>query len=204
MSSKRPDDPSEEKFDSKMMLLGLLLLLGAGGLLWLSLTPDTKTAPNATTLYSKKYEEKVNRYLMLTNEKMELQKQRMMVENHALAPDYEDTRGGQPYQNSSSGVDLSGDGHAEDVARELGREGHEASTPQTPHEMIQTEIFNARQAQEYSQAYKKEYARQFIENAAKNGWDVRLSDDFRVLSVKPMRKPSNQMQLFNTGGGSSQ
>ena len=202
-NQSKPTHQPEEKRDNSM-LLAILLLLGAGGLIVFSLMPDSKSSQSSTVIYSKKYEDKVNRYLMLTNQKMELQKQRMMVENNALAPDYEDTKGSRPYQNSNSGVDLSGDSHASDVARELGRDDREANIPQTPHEMIQTEIFNARQQQEYSQAYKQEYARQFVENAANHGWDVKLSDDFKVLSVKPIRKPTNQMQLFNSGGGSSQ
>ncbi len=39
---------------------------------------------------------------------------------------------------------------------------------------------------------RKEYAKQFIENARKNGYHITLSDDMQVTSVKPIRKPTNQ------------
>jgi hypothetical protein len=37
---------------------------------------------------------------------------------------------------------------------------------------------------------KKEYARQYIENARKDGYHVVLSPDLKVLSVTPIRRPS--------------
>ena len=42
---------------------------------------------------------------------------------------------------------------------------------------------------------KKEYARQFIENARKDGYHIVLDDKFNVIKVMPIRKPSNN----NTG-----
>lgn len=42
---------------------------------------------------------------------------------------------------------------------------------------------------------KKEFARQYIENARKDGYHVELSSDLKVLSVTPIRKPSQQDSL---------
>ncbi len=39
---------------------------------------------------------------------------------------------------------------------------------------------------------KKEYAREFIANARKNGYHITLSEDLQVTSVQPIRKPTNQ------------
>ncbi len=39
---------------------------------------------------------------------------------------------------------------------------------------------------------RKEYAKQFIENARKNGYHITLSDDMEVTSIKPIRQPTNQ------------
>lgn len=186
------------------LVLAILLLVGAGGLFLFSMTPDSDSASSSAVIYTKKYEDNVNRHLMLTNQKMELQRQRMIVENNALAPDYHETKPEAAYHHSDAGVDLSGESHAYDVAKELGREERQDAAPLTPNEMIQKEIFNAQQHQEYSQAYKAEYARQFVANAAKHGWQVKLSDDYKVISVRPIRKPSTQMQLFNSAGGSAQ
>lgn len=47
---------------------------------------------------------------------------------------------------------------------------------------------------------RKEYARQFIENARKNGYHITLSDEMEVTSVKPIRQPTNQndTELFES------
>ncbi len=42
---------------------------------------------------------------------------------------------------------------------------------------------------------KKEYARQFIENARLGGYHVELADDLSVISVTPIRKPSQIDQI---------
>lgn len=39
---------------------------------------------------------------------------------------------------------------------------------------------------------KKDYAKEFIANARKNGYHITLSDDLQVTSVKPIRKPTSQ------------
>lgn len=39
---------------------------------------------------------------------------------------------------------------------------------------------------------KKNYAKEFIANARKNGYHITLSEDMQVTSVTPIRKPTNQ------------
>lgn len=39
---------------------------------------------------------------------------------------------------------------------------------------------------------KREYARQYIENARKGGYSIELSDDLEVIRATPIRKPSQQ------------
>ncbi|MFZ3230402.1 MAG: hypothetical protein WA160_09365 [Pseudobdellovibrio sp.] len=51
-----------------------------------------------------------------------------------------------------------------------------------------SEQFEAQRKQD--ELDKKEYARQYIENARKEGYHVVLSADLKVISVTPIRKPS--------------
>ena len=60
-----------------------------------------------------------------------------------------------------------------------------------------TEILNAQINETESQmkmdeVQKKEYARQFIENARAGGYHIELSDDLEVIKVTPIRKPSQE------------
>lgn len=42
------------------------------------------------------------------------------------------------------------------------------------------------------EADRKEYIRQYKENARRNGYEITLSDDLEVTKVVPIRKPQNQ------------
>ncbi len=60
----------------------------------------------------------------------------------------------------------------------------------TPAEIIQAESQRKEQLELQVELDKQEYARQFVENARKSGYHVVLSSDYKVLSVTPIRKPS--------------
>lgn len=45
---------------------------------------------------------------------------------------------------------------------------------------------------------KKEYIRQFKENARKNGYEITVSDDLEVTEVVPIRKPQNQQNDYDS------
>jgi hypothetical protein len=45
---------------------------------------------------------------------------------------------------------------------------------------------------------KKEYARQYIENARRGGYVIELSADLEVIKVTPIRKPSQQSDVIPT------
>lgn len=182
------------------MLLALLLFLGAGGLVFAYLGSDGKKKSGTSAMVkTEKYEKSVNRHLMLTNERMELEKQRMAVENaDALNKGFSGTRSQKAYYNENR-LDLSSDTRAQEMANELGR-GQKQEAIESPHDVVQRELFNDEQAKQASQAYREEYARQFVENARRGGYKVQLSEDLsRVISVQPLRDPSND---FNIYGGS--
>lgn len=191
---------STKEQKEKSMLLALLLFIAAAGLIFAYLgTEESKSKGPAPVVKSEKFEKSVNRHLMLTNERMELEKQRMAVENARLLNEGSN-RAQRAYTNDNR-LDLSSDTRAAELANELGR-GTRTEEADSPHDIVQRELFNEQQAQGYSQAYKEEYARQFIENARKGGYKVKLSEDLsRVISVTPIRTPTNQMDLF--GGDAS-
>lgn len=199
-------DKRQNQKDDKTAMLAVALFVGAGGLVVYSLMiPDTAppAAAKNALLHTEKYEAKVNRHLMITNEKIEMQRRRMMMENEVLAPEYFRTKPGATVSRSNEGVDLSSDPHPVEVAKDLNRDTKVPAHPQTPDELIQRELFDQQQDREYSRAYKEEYARQFIANAAKNGWRVKLNDDYKVISVTPIRNPSAADVFQGSGGGSA-
>lgn len=182
------------------MLLALLLFIGAGGLLFAYLGEEDQPqqrGPSAA-VQSAQFEKSVNRHLMFTNENIEQRKQRMAVENaQLLNKDFNSTKPQAAYVPESR-LDLSMDNRAADIAEEMGR-GNRARTDFSPHDTVQRELYQADRDEEYSQAYREEYARQFIENARRGGYKVILSEDLtKVISVTPLKQapmPGGGFQL---------
>ena len=187
----------------RSMLLALLLFIGAAGLLFFYLDSgemhSSSTAPSVPLTKTEKYEQSVNKHLMLTNEKIQQQQQRSRLEY--ANSEFGSASAKKAYQNEDR-LDLSQDTRAAEIANELGR-GDRREEYSSPHDVVQKEIFENQQKDEYSQAYREEYARQFIENARRGGYKVMLSDDLtRVISVTPIRRPSqNHMQIQGGGSG---
>lgn len=191
------------------MLLALLLFLGAGFLVFSYLdggeSDMASSAPgkSAATLKNEKREKFVNKHLLFTNERMELQKQKMYLDNakYLDAP----SKAPQRAYQAEERLDLSQETHAADIAKELGR-GEKQEEYNSPDDIVQRDLFEQQQREQYSEAYREEYARQFVENARKGGYKVILSEDLsRVLSVTPLRKPSqNQLELFGSQPGGFQ
>ncbi len=182
-------------------MLALLLFLGAAGLVFAYLSGEESTPRKVAprSVKSERYEKSVNRHLMITNERIEMARQRMQIEAQVLSSEFSSTRPQQAYENPNR-LDLSQDTRAQEIAEELGRGAHRQEGL-SPHDVVQRELFNADQLQEYTQAYKEEYARQFVENARRGGYKVILSEDLsRVIKVIPIRNPSNSMNLFESGG----
>lgn len=191
---------SQEKKETPM-LLALLLFVGAAALIFAYLGSEEPKIKSKipTTVKSEKYEKSVNKHLMFTNEKMELERQRMQVENaNLLNSDFNATKAQRAYSNDAK-LDLTVENRAAEVANEIGRGEKRQEGPMTPDEVVQRELFNQQQTNDYSRAYKEEYARQFIENARRGGYKVILSDDLsRVISVQPLRSKQG-MELFGSG-----
>ncbi len=185
-------------------LLAILLFLGAGILVLMSLGNDnSKSGGYAGTKKSEKFEKSVNKHLMLTNEKIEFERRRMEIEN-ATGGDFNSTKAQETYNPQDSGLDLSSDSRAAEVADILGRGERKEGEPLNPHDVIQKELFNAQQEAAYSEAYKKEYARQFVENARRGGYKVYLDENYRVKQVIPLNRQPGSTDIFNTNGGAVQ
>lgn len=160
---------------------------------------STKTSASAKTKTSE-YQKNVNRHLMLTNEKMEMERKRMAVENFQTADRFQDVKAQKAYRPSQQELDLSTDSRGYEIANEIRRGPKQNSEPTTPDEVVQAELYLREQANQYDAAYREEYARQFVENARRGGYRVKLSDDLsRVISVQPIRNPSGDFR-FDGGG----
>lgn len=173
--------------------LPLVLVGGAVVLLIIGLTGGGAShSKKAGDAHNEKAQNYVNQHLRRTAERIELQQRQMSMRNWQLANDYKTTVPEKAYTPPKEGSELREQANAKDVAKDLGRDDAPQALPNDPMNLVQQQLFQAQATKTYDEAYRKEYARQFIENARRGGYEIQLSDDYRVISVKPIRSPSSR------------
>ena len=209
----RPLKKNNKQNDSAKLIA--LMLLGSAGLLFLLYAGTENISPETTkngfeknqipsALRSPKFEKTVNHHLLVTGDTIDNQRKRINIENINSAKDLSSTSSQPNYRVPAEGVELNVDNRATELADLLGRGTKKVNPISDPNEVIQNEIFNQQKWDEYSKNYREEYAKQFVENARRGGYKVILNDEFKVISVTPIRKPipnANENILnFNSGG----
>ncbi len=135
--------------------------------------------------------ELVNKHLWITNQAQELAEQRVAVQNTLNSPKVGDSIWPKGIDKSKQyGVDHSPDSNETTAFEDLNRYKKELNT-EKPDNVIQAQLRDQDRQREYEKAYREAYAKQFIENARRAGYDVRLNDDMVVVSVRPIRNPSS-------------
>lgn len=133
---------------------------------------------------SKNVDEVVNKYLAQTTEQMEKEK---FEKDKAL---YRVMK--QPIKINVSDVGPK----PEDIPRE--QQIAKDVQPVTASEIINAAVFDQEAKAKQEEADKKEYRRQFIENARQGGYEIELSEDNKVIRSTPIRKPSQQDDTVET------
>lgn len=173
------------------------LIAAAGFLLFVGLSGGGSPSKNRKNLAKdEKVQSNVNEHLRKTAEKIEMAKRQQALRSWQLVNDYSRSVGETAYTPPTEGANLQETGNAHEVAKDLGRYEDSGGSGNAS-DLIHQQLFEAQIAQQQDKAYRDEYARQFIENARRAGWDVKLDANFKVISVKKIeRKPTNQFELF--------
>jgi hypothetical protein len=182
--------------DRTQKFLPVIFILGAIILFFIGASDKSGSSSEKISARDIKVQERVNAHLSQTAEQLEMQKKRMQVENARLALSFRESNTGTGYTPQREGAELKEDARSQNVAQDLGLDELKRASS-NPMDMIHHQLFEEQKLQLMDEAYKKEYARQFIENARRGGYDVKLNDEYKVISVKPARKPSTNYQLFD-------
>lgn len=180
----RVDDSSKK---TALILFGLAFLLGVVAYIagQRSEPPVDNEAKRAVSEEQRrKLEASVNRHIQMTNRKIETDKEKVKIEAGFTIP-----RVGmlvaKPVTEEQMTLDLRSDQNEMNPVRDLDRRAN-TSTTQSARDIVQAEMADQQDYQVLEEQYKKEQARQFIENARRNGYDVKLGPDYRVIEVRPI------------------
>jgi hypothetical protein len=182
--------------------LAFLLLLAAGACVLLALPtkPSRSKSDLASTgatlpsAYSPEVENLVNKHLFLTSQEQDWAQKKMKAENTFMTPEIGSSilkQAAKP-KLKSFGVDHSSDQNEDAAFNDLNRYPKQLNY-NNPEQVIQGQLQDQQRQKAYDESYRQEYARQFIENARKHGYQVKLNDDLVVVSVAPIVQPTFQV-----------
>lgn len=194
----------EKKRDLSWFFL-LLLILGVL-VLFLSQNEEPNHAknpiPKSQQVDSAQQSNLVNKHLKETAINLERERLQRRMEASRQLENLSDT-GQQDQYQLDSGLTFDTDQNMQSLTYELDRSQAVHDGQLTPEQIIQRRLYENEQLQREDQAYREAYAEQFIENARRGGWDVKLGPNFEVLSVKKIpenrRQPSNLFDHFSSG-----
>ncbi|MFN8846991.1 MAG: hypothetical protein ACK5V3_08490 [Bdellovibrionales bacterium] len=175
----------------------LIFLIGAAILFFFDHFEDIKSNSQANTLepqISINEHEKMNRvnqHLKETALQLESDRLRRAQEAHNELQKLQQGISVDTYK-ADNGLTFENNQRMEQLTEELNRSQALSDDQLSPEQIVQNRLLEIRMQETADQAYKEEYARQFIENARAGGWDIRLGPNFEVLSVRKLRprKPS--------------
>ncbi len=178
-----------KKQDSSILFLILLVAAGVFGALYL-LWPESQTGGrvdgkrvSATTPQAQAL---VNKHLWIVSQQQEFAEKKRELENVFQSPQIGDSI--WPVvenRRNFDGIDHSPDRNEQQAFKDLNRYPKEFQM-NNPDQVIQGQLADEQKLEAYKREYQAEYARQFIENARRNGYQVELDDNYVVIRVTPI------------------
>ena len=192
---------SEKKKDLRWLFL-LLLFLGVLILIYAK-NEEPISSNSHFQFQDPAHINRVNQYLKQTAINLEADRQQRQIEANRELNKYSNSHRQDSYQ-SESGLSFEGDPNMMALTRELDGSRELRDHELSPEQFMQKQLYEKELMEKANEAYREQYAQQFIENARKGGWDVKLGPNYEVLSVKKIAPRNRQpTQLFESGSAGS-
>ena len=190
----------EKNKKNKSILFGLLLLLLAIGFF---LIPDSDDkSVHHLDLQSKETQDRINRHLRETSQDMVLKQQKSLLESQKELLRAQQDGPQQKYNYNPHKLEISHYDEHPDFNKAIGRESKSYDYAQDPNQIVQGKLFQDQADEKYSEQYKREYTRQFIENARNAGWDIKVDAYYQVISAKKIQRSPSYDVFQGEGSGS--
>lgn len=190
--SSHLDEPSssESKKTSRPAMWLFFLALSVGLLAVVvgvnSKTVNGKTSIDLTNLEQRrKLEASVNRHIQMTNRKIETERERIKIDAAFAIPRVGHLVSQASKEFQTGRLELKADRGEYNSARDVDRRG-ESTQSISVSNVVHNDMAEAELQRYADEAYRKEYARQYIESARRNGYDVQIDANYRVISVKEL------------------
>jgi hypothetical protein len=178
--------------NKKTLLIGLIFLLLALVAYFLQEQENERIGVSASRkvlLESKETQDRINYHLRETSREMTLKEQQSAIEEKRRLVELQNSKPQREMGYNPHQLEISEYQDRPMFNELVGRGKKESAFPSDPNELVQKELFHEQAEQQYSEAYKAEYTRQFIENARKEGWEIQVDSSYRVTKVRAVRPP---------------
>jgi hypothetical protein len=165
---------------------------------------ETYNPPAIENVQTGEVQSLVNKNLRETSEKIEQQQNRIKIENSAVKINPRDL---MPItvKKPPAPLPLEPAKKQENSKNSL-NQNPKFSPPidrGSPRSVIEEELANKQADQMAKEKFKREYIRQYIENAKKDGWNVVVDSEGNIKSVSPIKK-TQKINIFNPTAISNQ
>lgn len=175
------------KISDFLNYLIVLLVFGIAGAFFYFKNNPKVVAPKPLTaeqLSAKQQDEVVNKYLQETTQNVLREKikgEQIMAEARLKLAELE-KKNREKQQKENEKIPLE---------KQIWKES-DLPVVDSPAQDINSKVNQKVFQDQMDEAEKKEYARQFIENARKGGYHIELDNNLEVIKVTPIRRPSQQ------------
>lgn len=187
LSRSNPQIQHPEQNRNRFAIILIACAIAVGAFAWMEgKTPPSEQRRTASIdvqdpVNRQRLETMVNRHVQMTNRQMEIEKEKIKMEATFSIP-----KVGQfvVQKDSNKAFNLNVDNVENNAARDL---RDTRTLTMSANDVIQNELLHGGQGAQqpvYDDEYRREYARQFIENARRNGYEVTLSPDLKVIGVR--------------------
>ena len=194
--------PREKEKKNHLSILAVLLLLAAAGFfLSFAMAPHPKKSPASVSAYSPQAEALVNKHLFLTSQYQYLRGKKTAAQNSYMAPQLGDSIWPKISAKKEMGIDHSPDSNERNAYDDLNRYRKDLHYT-NPDQVIQGEMVDEDLQDKANGEARLAYVQQFLDNARRNGFIVKLDENFVVVNVTkaPDRLP-NSAPLFDSSLG---
>lgn len=139
----------------------------------------------------------VNEHLKSVSDKMELQRLKALVENMKISNDSSpssvssDTN---PRVEDQPIVDFSDDPRNRQQAEDFGRTNEMKKLPTDPRSTIYGSVVDERRAEKVKEFERQQQAKAFVANALKDGWKVKLDENYKIKSYERLDRMTEQQE----------
>ncbi len=129
----------------------------------------------------------VNEHLKKVTDKMELERMKTMVANMKIANEGASSAvAAKRADENQPIIDFSDDPRGRQQAEDFGRTNELKKNPIDPRSLVYGSVIDERRAQKVKELERREQAKAFVANARKDGWRVRLDDNYKIKSYERM------------------